>query len=69
MPKAFFTYLGILVAWGLLAVCRLGAEVPSKPVGLNSLVVSGFLENHCYRCHGPAKQKGKPQQRYDRRRA
>ena len=59
IPKAIFLYLGISLFLGFPSVCRLGGQVPSKSVGLDSQAVSGFLENHCYRCHGPEKQKGK----------
>ena len=44
----------ILVALGSASA----AEVESKAVQLDPEILSGFIENHCTKCHGPEKQKG-----------
>ena len=57
--KVIFPCLAIPVLSGWSGIGRLGAEVASKPVDLDTQLVSGFLDKHCYHCHGPEKQKGK----------
>ena len=34
------------------------ASANEETVNLNPKIVSGFIENHCQKCHGPEKQKG-----------
>ena len=44
----------------LLVVMRSAsaAQIDSKAVQLDPAILSGFIENHCKKCHGPDKQKG-----------
>gem|GEM_PF-314167 len=43
----------------ILSVHPVFAEAPSTSIAFDADIVTGFLQDHCVKCHGPDKQKGK----------